>query len=59
MCVGRDAYLANSAVGRKFVSGVEGADSCSRNGAIVFKKPSADEFHIADVKRVNGGTFPE
>jgi phosphoribosylamine--glycine ligase len=29
-------------------------DSFSKNGAIVFKKPPADEFHIEDVKLVNG-----
>ena len=29
-------------------------ESFSKNGAIVFKKPPADEFHIEDVKQVNG-----
>jgi phosphoribosylamine---glycine ligase len=29
-------------------------ESFSRNGAIVFKKPPADEYHIEDVKQVNG-----
>lgn len=30
------------------------AGSFSRNRAIVFKKPPAYEFHIEDVKQVNG-----
>jgi len=29
-------------------------ESFSKNAAIVFKKPPADEFHIEDVKQVNG-----
>jgi phosphoribosylamine--glycine ligase len=29
-------------------------ESFSKNGAIVFKKPPADEYHIEDVKQVNG-----
>jgi len=29
-------------------------ESFSRNAAIVFKKPPADEYHIEDVKQVNG-----
>ena len=29
-------------------------DSFSKNAAIVFKKPPADEMHIEDVKQVNG-----
>jgi len=29
-------------------------ESFSKNGAIVFKKPPADEYHIEDVKQING-----
>jgi phosphoribosylamine--glycine ligase len=32
-------------------------ESFSRNSAIVFKKPPADEMHIEDVKQVNGQWF--